>query len=249
MDDLIAHVLSFFLINFPSWPAILIEGPISLAWASLCLLSAGALKRYKGYPTGYTRKIFHFLIFGSVAVIQFIFDTSIVCLFGGMTTLVVFYAVSRGSGNILYEAMAREKDDPHASLYIVIPYFATLLGGLISNIAFGSLAIIGYLVTGLGDAVGEPVGTKFGRHTYRTPSLTAVKSVRSIEGSLGVFCASLLAIVAGIALVPGLYFDTSCLLTVPLLAIASTGIEAVSPHGWDNLTMQVGPVLMAAVLL
>ncbi|MDM8551389.1 hypothetical protein QUF72_14990 [Desulfobacterales bacterium HSG2] len=125
-----------------------------------------------------------------------------VCLFGGMTTLVIFYAIFRGTGHILYEAMARETDEPHRTYYIVVPYFATLIGGLASNILFGQAAIVGYLVTGLGDAVGEPVGTRFGRHTYKVPSFRGVESVRSYEGSAAVLVVCTAAITVGLFCVP-----------------------------------------------
>jgi phytol kinase len=246
---IIDKILSFFIDNFPTLNEILIGGPVGLLWAFLCLFIAGYLKSKKGFRTGYSRKIFHFSIFGSVALIQWQWGTSIVCLFGGMTTIVVFYAIHRGSGNILYEAMAREKDSPHRTHYIVVPYFATLIGGLVTNIIFGPIAVIGYLVTGLGDAVGEPVGTKFGKHKYRTPSLTSVKSERSLEGSTAVWLMSFLAIIAGIALSPELSFSTMYFFTVPALSIICALTEALTPHGWDNTTMQVVPVWIAHFLL
>jgi phytol kinase len=246
---IIDKTLSFFIINFPSLQEILIGGPIGLLWAFLCLYFAGYLKAKKGFRTGYSRKIFHFSIFGSVALIQWQWGTSIVCLFGGMTSIVIFYAILRGSGNILYEAMAREKDEPHRTHYIIVPYFATLIGGLVTNIFFGPIAVIGYLVTGLGDAVGEPVGTKFGKHKYRTPSLTSVKSERSIEGSAAVWGMSLVAIIVGIALSPELQFSSMYYFSVPALSIISVLTEALSPHGWDNTTMQVIPVWGAVYLL
>jgi phytol kinase len=199
--------------------------------------------------TGYTRKVFHFLIFGSVALIQWLWGTQIVCLFGGMTTLVVFYAVFRGPGNMLYEAMAREKDEPHRTHYIVVAYFATLIGGLASNIMFGEIAVIGYLVTGFGDAIGEPVGTRFGKHTYRAPSFTSVEPTRSYEGSLAVLVACMLAVVLGIALCPALDLTARSLLLVPVLGVACAVGEAVSPHGWDNTTMLIVPSLLAWWLL
>lgn len=220
-----------------------------MTWAFFCLYLAGYLKARKGFRTGYSRKVFHFLIFGSVALIQWLWGISAVCLFGAMTTVVVFYAVLCGPGNILYEAMAREKDEPHRTRYIVIPYFATLLGGLITNIFFGPIAIVGYLVTGVGDAIGEPVGTRFGKHKYRTPSLSSVKSERSLEGSAAVLLMSLFAITAGIALSPELDFSPSCFIVIPALSIISALTEALSPHGWDNTTMQVVPVLGASILL
>jgi phytol kinase len=178
-----------------------------------------------------------------------LWGTPAVCLFGGMTTLVIFYAVIRGDGHPLYEAIAREKDEPHRTHYIVAAYIATLVGGLASNILFGPVAIVGYLVTGLGDAVGEPVGVRFGQHVYRVPSLTRVRAIRTWEGSAGVLVVSALAIVCSIALSPALQFRASSLVSIPVLAVVCAGVEAVSPHGWDNVTMQVIPTYLATVML
>ena len=234
--------------NAPPWKTIFMGGPVGFLWALGCLTFAGAMKRHKGLRTGYTRKIFHFLIFFSVALVQWQWGTPIVCLFGGMTTCVVFLAIFLGSGNLLYEAMAREKDEPHRTHYIIAPYFATLIGGLAGNILFGPVAVVGYLVTGLGDAVGEPVGVKFGKHQYKVPSLTSVKAVRSWEGSAAVLIMCLVAIVVGIALAPELSFTRRSVVMIPLIVLACAGVEATSPHGWDNLTMQVVPTFLATLI-
>ena len=148
---------------------------------------------------------------------------------------------------MLYEAMARETDAPHRTHYIVVPYFSTLLGGLTSNILFGGAAVVGYLVAGLADAIAEPVGTRFGRHTYRVPSFRRVKSIRSLEGSAAVFLACLPAVTLGVLLCPDLALTSRSFLTVPLLALACTVLEGVSPHGWDNATMQVVPAYLAGI--
>jgi phytol kinase len=127
----------------------------------------------------------------------------------------------------------------------MVPYFATLVGGIAANILFGPAAIAGYLVAGWGDAVGEPVGVRFGRHTYRVPSRRSVPSFRSYEGSAAVFVTSLLALVLAVAVAPSLSFSWHSILTVPLVALAATLAEAVSPHGWDNATMQIVPAFLA----
>jgi len=249
MDWIFERTISFFVDNFPPWKTIFLGGPVGLLWALGCLTFAGIMKRYRGFRTGYTRKIFHFLIFFSAALVQWRWGTPIVCLFGGMTTCVVFLAILLGPGNLLYEAMAREKDEPHRTYYIIVPYFAVLIGGLVGNILFGPIAVVGYLVTGLGDAVGEPVGTKFGKHQYRVPSLTSVKAVRSWEGSAAVLTMCFVAIAIGIAVSPELSFSWQSVLMIPLLGLACAGTEAVSPHGWDNLTMQVVPTFLATLIL
>lgn len=249
MDPIAEKTISFFISNSPPWNVIRIGAPLGILWSYICLRFAGYLKLGKGCRTGYTRKVFHFLIFTSVVIIQFLWGTPVVCLFGGMCSLVIFFAIRKGEGNILYEAMAREKDEPHRTYYIIVPYVATLIGGLSGNILFGDMAVVGYLVTGLGDAIGEPVGVRFGKHAYRVPSLASVKSVRSWEGSLAVFAMSVAAIASAIAILPGLHFTGSSFVLIPLVGLASAGVEAVSPHGWDNATMQIIPSFLAWLAL
>jgi len=47
-------------------------------------------------------------------------------VFGAATSLVIAYALARGDGHYMYEALAREKDAPHRTRFIVEPYLATL---------------------------------------------------------------------------------------------------------------------------
>jgi phytol kinase len=240
MDALLDRLLGFVAQNTPSWKAIVTGGPPGLAWSFSALWFAGWLQR-RGARTGYTRKVFHFLIFMTVAVLEWRLGTAAVCLFGAACSVAVFTAVWFGSGSLLYEAIARPTDAPHRSLFVVVPYLATLLGGLASNLAFGPVAVAGYLVTGLGDAIGEPVGTMFGRHTYAAPSLSSVPATRSLEGSAAVLMMSAVALVLAAAVSPQITLADHGIAKVLAIAAASAVIEAVSPHGWDNLTMQVVP--------
>jgi phytol kinase len=245
-------ILAFFINNCPSFRSILIGGPVALVWAWCCLWVAGYLKCVKGYKTGYTRKLFHVLTFVTVVIVQLIWGLSAVFIFGAMASLVIFYAVFRGPGYPLYEAMAREADAPHETYYIILPYFATLIGGVVSNILFGPLSIIGYLVVGMGDAAGEPIGTRWGRHVYSAPRIGfggTVPATRTYEGSLGVLVVSLLALVIAFAVSPQLHFTTRSIVALPLIALGCALVEAVSPHGWDNTSMQIIPVLMTVALL
>lgn len=243
MSWFLERIVDFFIENFPSWQAIATGGPLGLAWSFVCLWFAGWLKQ-KRIRTGYTRKVFHFLIFSTVALLQWQFGTSVVCLFGGMCTVAIFFAVWRGSGNMLYEALAREKDVPHRTFFILVPYFMTLVGGLVGNIFWEPFAIAGYLVTGLGDAVGEPVGTKFGKHQYQVRSLSSVPATRSLEGSTAVFIMSAVALLLASVVSPQIILKAFTIPKILLIAVVCTLIEAVSPHGWDNATMQIIPTVL-----
>lgn len=243
MNAAIHHALGFFIANLPSWETLAVSGPPGLAWAFAALWFAGWLKQ-RGVRTGYTRKVFHFLIFSTVAVLQWRSGTPAVCLFGAMTTLAVFFAVWRGPGNRLYEAMAREKDEPHRTFFILVPYFTTLVGGLVSTMLFGSMAVAGYLVTGLGDAIGEPAGARFGRHHYRVWSRSSVPATRSVEGSAAVFVMSAIALVLAALVSPPISLVPFGFLKIIAIAGAAALAEAVSPHGWDNATMQVIPTAL-----
>ena len=144
MNAVLERIPGFFIDNFPSWKALAVGGPPALAWSFAALWIAGRLKQ-NGMKTGYTRKVFHFLIFGTAALLQWRSGTPAVCLFGGMCSLAVFFAVWQGPGHMLYEAMAREKDEPHRTFFILVPYFTTLAGGLVGYMLFGPIAVAGYL--------------------------------------------------------------------------------------------------------
>jgi phytol kinase len=95
----------------------------------------------------------------------------------------------------------------------------------------------------LGDAAGEPAGTRWGRHRYLRAS------VKTFEGSIAVLTASVVALLIAVAITPELHLDLQSVMTLPLIAIVCTLVEALSPRGWDNVPMQVVPTLLVAILL
>jgi len=230
--------------------SVLVPGFLAgLAWSYYSLQFAGYLRCSRGLPSGYTRKVFHLVIFTTAAGLQWKWGLAAVCLFGASTSVILANAVYCGAGYPPYEAIARESDWPHRTYYIVVPYFATLIGGVLSNYLFGSFAIIGYLVGGFGDAAGEPVGTKWGRHRYELSWFGKRSGKKSIEGSIGVLLASLFVLVVGTTLYPSLHFGWHYLAVIVGIALLSSVIEAASPRGWDNTPMQVVPAFMAFLLL
>lgn len=220
---------------------------LSTLWAMMAITLAGYSKRRFRWYTGYSRKIFHFFIFFGAALVQAVWGFATLCLFGFCTSLVIFYSLVKGADHLWYEGIAREKDAPHRTRYVVIPYLATLLGGLMANWGFGSFAIVGYLVTGLGDAIGEPVGLLLGRHHFQIPTPAAVPTIRSLEGSTAVWIGSTIAVFLGLRMIHPSPVNSSYLLTILLIGLLSVIVEAFSPHGWDNFTLQIIPTALSSL--
>jgi phytol kinase len=220
----------------------------ALPWAALALLLVGWLKVGRHWRTGDTRKLFHLLIFGGAALVQGRAGFGGTLAYGVAVSAAIAVVVVRGTcGPPLaspgYEALARESDAPHRTWYVVVPWFATALGGVAANLLFPQHATFGYLAVGLADAVGEPVGIRFGRHRYRVPLPAKVVATRSLEGSAAVFVASGLAGAIALRLsgapLDGTLLEGATLLRLSLFAAACTLVEAAAPHGWDNFVLQV----------
>ena len=232
----------------PTSPAIVISfGTLSLISSYLCLSFAAHL-RASGVRAGYTRKVFHVLIFTSAVIAHALGGFSGVCLFGAMVSIVVGHAIIGGPGSRRYQALAREQDGPYQTRYIIIPYFATLIGGMVISIFFGPLSVVGYLVGGLGDAAGEPAGTRWGKHPYVRHSGRAMVT-KTFEGSLAVLLASAVALLIAVAITPQLHFGLRSAIAIPVIATVCTLVEAFSPRGWDNVPMQIVPTVLTTFLL
>lgn len=220
--------------------------PLSFVYAFIVAEAAAWLRCSARWRTNYSRKFFHILVFGAAFVIGWLAPEPmhrVAAYGGGCAAFVILITMwpRHPSFSRVYDALAREQDEPHRTYHLLAPLAATALGGIATGILFAGFYQVGYLVAGLGDAVGEPVGVRFGRHKFRVPTLPGVTCYRSLEGSTAVLIASFLA--AALAL-------HSLDFTVAEVAAGATGAaalaaltEAVSPHGWDNLTTQFAACL------
>jgi phytol kinase len=85
----------------------------------------------------------------------------------------------------------------------------------------------------------------FGRHVYRVRSLSSVPATRSLEGSAAVFLMSAAALLVAAGVSAEITLGHFAVGKVLAIAAAGALVEAVSPHGWDNLTMQIVPSALA----
>ena len=234
------------LVRFIPAPAtVVLVAPLALLIGSVAAAFAAHV-RARGVRTAYTRKIFHFLIFTGASLIQLGRGVGGVMVYGTVVALLVLYAAWRGAGHPFYEALARPNDAPRRTLFIIVPLVTTALGGVLSNVFFPAFAFVGYLVAGWGDAVGEPVGARWGRHRYSVPSLAGVPATRSLEGSAAVLTVGALA--AGIGCLLAGFPPTSAVRLGLAAGVAGAVVEAVSNHGLDNLTVQLAASAAVSVM-
>ncbi len=206
--------------------------PLSFLYAFAVGQVAAWLRFRRHWRTNYTRKAFHIFVFTTAFVIGLMAPVHRVATYGaGSGVFIAMIAAWSGHPwlSSMYNALAREQDEPHRTYHLLAPFAATAFGGIATGILFPSFYQAGYLVAGLGDAVGEPIGVRFGRHKYRVPTLSSVRCFRSLEGSTAVLLVSFAA--AALAL-HGLHYTSTQILAGAVGAASLAALtEALSPHG------------------
>lgn len=148
----------------------------------------------------------------------------------------------------VFAAMNRPEDEPYTLPWLateavvttaVILAFLPIMGFVASeqvidrDILYG-LMLIPIFASGVGDALAEIIGKRWGRHQYTTRAIFGNRVyTRSYEGSAMVFLTTIavsLIIAAGYDFQLPLYFWKAAI----LLPITLTLAEAKAPHTWDN---------------
>jgi dolichol kinase len=141
---------------------------------------------------------------------------------------------------LAFLANTRKSDSPHEGLYFWSSWFVSMAGLAGVQFVFGDIVITrtAALLVGIGDGIAEPVGRRWGRHRFQVLSLTRGKlATRSAEGCVAVFASCFLTLLG--------CFGPMSAPAAATIALVVTLVEAVSPHGLDNLTI---PVASAVVL-
>jgi len=90
---------------------------------------------------------------------------------------------------------------------------------------------VALFISGVGDAIAEPVGLYFGKHSYRTRALGTDRTyIRTFEGSAAVFASGVIAVM----IVHGFTLDPKALIALALFPLVGMIAEAKSPHTWDQ---------------
>jgi phytol kinase len=196
-----------------------------LARTAVLFLTAyglGVWVKRTGIRVNYTRKIMHFviLLFPMALAAVFPYEASLFTVVASglvfIASLGLFTRPLRERSSIVATAFGsfdRPEDRPFTLLWLSTQLLATYAVLVVMLLWLGryekaTLIYITVLVAGIGDGLAEPVGVRFGRHTYSTRALfTDRRYTRSLEGS-------------------------ACVLAI--IPLAMTLAEAWSPHTWDG---------------
>ena len=231
---------------------------------SLALIAyvSGRLATHCGVRVNYTRKINHFAIFFLPALLEdlFIFESTAftTALSAGvhglfLASLTKPVRTRSGFSATMFASIDRPEDRPYTLFWLttqVAAGFAVLgpLSWVFARYGAYELTYIPILVNGIGDGLAEPIGVRFGRRTYRVPSLTSGRVyTRSYVGSA---CVLITAIVV-VFLFRDAFTATQFVAAVALVPPAMTLAEAFAPHTWDTpvLFLAGGLVLLGVVTL
>ncbi|NWG19455.1 MAG: phosphatidate cytidylyltransferase [Chloroflexi bacterium] len=219
---------------------------ISYAYAVGLLASGEALHRFAGLPADLTRKLIHvgagMWVFGILAL----FDRWEIGIVPFATFILVNYVLYRYR---VVRAMDSADSSPGTVYFaIAITMLFALLWRPQGPIDRGVAATAGVMAMTWGDALAALVGKRFGRRKY-----TVGHSTRTLEGSAVMFATSALAMLLTVTLLPGSALapfapsgDLARGMTAALSgAAAATLVEAVSPHGTDNLSVPLAAAAAA----
>ena len=229
------------------WPRVL---AFVLAVVSVWLLTGG-LKAAGKLPCDIARKINHVaaLVGGALCFGWLPESTARWTVYAVAAILVGLVAVvclfrDRSPFRFAFLANTRRSDAPHEVFYFWSSWVVSAVGLVGIHLVWDDIVVTrtAALLVGIGDGVAEPIGRRWGRHKYRVRSLAGgPPAERSVEGSAAVFVGCFFTLLA--------CFGTGVIVGALVLAVVLTLVEAVSPHGLDNLTIPVAAALCLRPLL
>lgn len=224
---------------------------ISYAYATGLLVLAELVRRWRGYPQDFTRKIVHvgagMWVFGVLAL----FDNWYIGIIPFATFIGINYVLWRSR---FLEAMDAPDSSP-GTVYFALSITLLFLAFWRTNSPDdrGFIAAAGTMAMTWGDSLAAIIGKRFGRHKYRLSGATL-----SYEGSAAMFVAAAVSMFLTILLVPGSALGPltppvgagTALVAALAAAAVATLAEALSPKGTDNLSVPLlaGATVFAVVM-
>ncbi|VAW30830.1 hypothetical protein MNBD_CHLOROFLEXI01-1234 [hydrothermal vent metagenome] len=196
--------------------------------------AAEGLRRWRGYSSGFTRKVIHIGVGMMIWALHFLFDSPWFFVATAAAFMVINFLDWR------YGFFAAMSSSDRSNLGTV--YFPLAAG--VATLIFWQqppLMVAALMPLTWGDGLAPIVGKAFGRNSYKIHT-----STRTLEGSLGFFVGSLIATALalwGMDGTPDLSL-AAALLPALLVTAVTTLVEAISIWGLDNLTITAVAILI-----
>ena len=220
---------------------------VCYAYVLVVIVVSGKNFKLFGSSGKYSRKFLHIMIGNLPFIIPFFtlnyFPLNFPFFIAAPFILITFLATPYSSNHTLGQRLKGLTGITEKGHYLGLVYYAvsyTLLALFFASKPYVIAA--GVLPMAYGDASAAIVGEKYGKLQYY------VFAKKSLEGSAAMFLVSFLSIEASLLFFSTLYSLPLFTLSVAALVVASvaTLAEALSPLGFDNLTV---PLIGASVFL
>jgi phytol kinase len=207
---------------------------ICFAYVFTMIGLAEGLRRWRGYGSGFTRKVIHIGVGMMSWFIPFLFTSPWPFVFACAAFVVINLIDWR------YGFISSMQSSSRSNLGTV--YFP-LAAAVVALIFWDRppLMVAALMPLTWGDGLAPVIGAAYGRRIYRIHT-----STRTLEGSAGFFVAGFIFTWLALWAMPGLPEITPTAALLPALAImlATTLIEAVSIWGLDNLTVTAAAIVI-----
>ncbi len=196
------------------------------------------LRKWRGYSVDFTRKFVHIGVgmwaFGTVLL----FENKVFAIIPPLSFVLINYISYRRE---TFKSMETGERGQLGTIYFPIAFSAAIW------IFWDNPMILVACLMPMtwGDAFAAVMGQRYGRREY-----SLFGSTRTLEGSLTMFLVSWIA-----TAIPLLIFSVNritpggALLVSAITALGATAVEAVSPHGTDNLTVPAVSALLLTIIL
>jgi len=222
---------------------------VCYAYILIGIILSGKASRLFGFSGKSSRKLLHVLIGNLPLLIPFftlnVFPSNFPFLVAAPFIVVTFLASPYSPIQKLSERFSGLTGITEEGHHLGLVYYSisyTLLALFFASKPY--IIAAGILPMAYGDAFAAIIGEKYGKTRYR------IFTKKSFEGSAAMFLASFLSLEASLLYFSILYSLPLYGLTIIALSVALvvTLIEAISPRGFDNITVPISGALVFLLL-
>ncbi len=198
---------------------------------------AEVLRRWRGYGTGFTRKVIHIGVGMLSWLVPFLFDSPWPFVFACLTFVIINLLDYRYG---FFSAMASSDRSNLGTVYF------PLAAAVVALIFWDTppLMVAALMPLTWGDGLAPVVGQTYGRNTY-----TVFSHTRTLQGSMAFFVMGGLFTWLALWVMPGPPDIAPLEAVLPTFVIlsATTLTEAVSPWGLDNLSVTAVAIIILSL--